>query len=170
MVLVDAPPEVEALLERRRALGQDRFDEVWEGVYHMTPGPSGRHAYLDAQLAIVLAPLAEAAGLVGTTAFTLGLHEKDYRVPDGGYHRSIPEGTWVPTAAVVVEIVSPGDETFDKFPFYAAHDVDEIIVADPDARTIRIFGRGVTGYAETGASRVLGVDSGTITSSVNWPT
>jgi hypothetical protein len=28
------PTEFEALLERRRQLGQDLFDEVWEGVLH----------------------------------------------------------------------------------------------------------------------------------------
>ena len=27
----------EQLLERRRALGQDVLDEVWDGVYHMNP-------------------------------------------------------------------------------------------------------------------------------------
>ena len=29
------PAEFEALLERRRQLGQDLLDEVWEGVYVM---------------------------------------------------------------------------------------------------------------------------------------
>jgi hypothetical protein len=34
----DPPPaEFEALLAGRRRLGQDRFDEVWEGVLHMNP-------------------------------------------------------------------------------------------------------------------------------------
>ena len=41
------PPELEALLERRRRLGQDLFDEVWEGVLHMNPAPSGRHGDLE---------------------------------------------------------------------------------------------------------------------------
>lgn len=31
------PKEFEALLERRRQLGQDRYDEVWDGVYVMNP-------------------------------------------------------------------------------------------------------------------------------------
>src|SRR4051794_826348 len=35
-VLVGSPPaEVEAWLERRRQLGLDRFDEVWEGESHV---------------------------------------------------------------------------------------------------------------------------------------
>ncbi|MGH8929470.1 MAG: hypothetical protein ACRDZO_02230 [Egibacteraceae bacterium] len=35
------PPEIESWLERRRALGQDLFDEVWEGDYHVGPAPHG---------------------------------------------------------------------------------------------------------------------------------
>lgn len=39
-VLVAArPPEFEAWLERRHALDQARFDEVWEGEYHVAPHP-----------------------------------------------------------------------------------------------------------------------------------
>ena len=53
------PSEFEALLERRRRLGQDLFDEVWEGVLHMNPAPSGRHGDLESQLALVLSPLAK---------------------------------------------------------------------------------------------------------------
>jgi hypothetical protein len=39
-LLPDPPPaELEALLERRTKLGQDRKDEVWEGVLHLVPAP-----------------------------------------------------------------------------------------------------------------------------------
>ena len=37
LVLDPPPADFEALLERRRKLGQDLLDEVWEGVYHMNP-------------------------------------------------------------------------------------------------------------------------------------
>ena len=46
------------MLERRRRLGQDLFDEVWEGVLHMNAAPSGRHGDLESQLHVLLAPLA----------------------------------------------------------------------------------------------------------------
>ncbi|MDQ6727027.1 MAG: Uma2 family endonuclease [Actinomycetota bacterium] len=128
-VVLGPQPEVQALIERRRALGTDLFDEVWEGIYHMAPAPNAAHAYLDDVLAVLLHPCAQAVGLVGTGPFNLGQPD-DYRVPDRGYHRSRPTGTWVPTAAVVVEIVSPDDETYAKFDFYARHAVDEILVAD----------------------------------------
>jgi hypothetical protein len=50
LVLDPLPPELTALLERRERLGLDRKDEVWEGVLHVVPSPSGRHGDLAAQL------------------------------------------------------------------------------------------------------------------------
>jgi hypothetical protein len=44
LVLGTPPPELEALIERRRKAGVDRLDEVWQGVRHMVPGPSFEHA------------------------------------------------------------------------------------------------------------------------------
>ncbi|MDQ6616287.1 MAG: Uma2 family endonuclease [Actinomycetota bacterium] len=96
----------------------------------MAPAAHPAHGSVDHALAVLLDPYSTAAGLVATGPFILGGPD-DYRVADHGYHRRLPEDVWVPSAAVVVEIVSPDDETYDKFGFYAAHDVDELIVADP---------------------------------------
>lgn len=68
--------------------------------------------------------------------FNLGESEHDYRVPDGGLHRGRPSGVWLPTAALVVEIVSPGDESWEKLPFYARHWVDEILIVEPHERAV----------------------------------
>lgn len=168
VILDPLPAEIEALLERRKQLGQHLLDEVWEGVYHMTPGPSNAHAFVDEELAAVLRPYAQAAGLHGSGIFNLG-EPDDYRVPDRGYHRSRSPGVRVDTAAIVVEIVSPGDETFDKFGFYAAHLVDEIVVADPAAKAVRFFERDGGGYRETSRSSLLGVDASTVTAAISWP-
>lgn len=51
VVLGTPPPELEALLERRRRAGVDRLDEVWQGVLHVVPGPSLEHARISTQLA-----------------------------------------------------------------------------------------------------------------------
>ena len=37
VVLDPASADFEWLLERRRRLGLDIYDEMWEGVYHMAP-------------------------------------------------------------------------------------------------------------------------------------
>ncbi len=163
--------EVEALIERRRALGQDRFDEVWEGEYHMSPGPSGPHAFVDGEMVGLLRPLARAAGLHVSTGFNLGAGPDDFRVPDGGCHRERPGGIWAPTAAIVWEILSPGDETYAKFDFYAAHGVEEIIVADPGTRTVRCFRLAAPpgNYTESETSDLLGIGAAHLAAEIDWP-
>jgi len=103
------PAEFEALLERRRRLGQDLFDEVWEGVLHMNPVPHSQHGRLEWQLAGILAPLAANAGLRALGQFNLG-EEGDYRVPDGALVRPDPDAVYLPSAALVLEIISPGGQ------------------------------------------------------------
>lgn len=132
--------ELDALKERRRVSGLDRLDEVWEGVLHMVPAPSGPHGTVEWQLAQMLRPLAQRAGLHACGQFNLGDGEHDFRVPDGGLHRAPPLVTWYSTAALVVEIVSPGDETWQKLPFYAAHHVDEVLIVDPETRAFHWLG------------------------------
>jgi len=169
VVLGQRPVEVEAFLDRRRARGQDLFDEVWEGAYHVAPASHLWHGYLDNVLAELLGPLARAAGLVGTGPFNLG-DADDYRVPDRGYHRSLPSAVWVPTAAIVVEVISPDDETWAKFAFYATHDVDEICTADPVAGQIRWFVRAGAAYAEVESSGLLAVTVTDLAGRIQWPT
>ena len=53
--VMDPPPIVEDWLAQRHALGQDLYDEVWEGEYHVAAAPTGRHADIQAQLIQVLA-------------------------------------------------------------------------------------------------------------------
>ncbi len=159
LVLEPNMPEIEALKERRRISGIDRLDEVWEGVLHMVPAPSHEHASVIHQLGVLLDGPARAAGLEPTMGqFNLGESEQDFRVPDGGIHRPGAGGVWHPTAALVVEIVSPDDESWQKLPFYAAHDVDEVLIVDPAERKVHWLaladdaaGASAGGYGEVGA-------------------
>ena len=52
---------------------------------------------------------------------------------------TIPNGSGLPTAAMVVEVVSPHDESWLKFDHYAAHGVDEVLIADPADRSLHLF-------------------------------
>lgn len=125
VVVGEPPPPLAEWLERRRALGQDLFDEVWGGDYHVAPAPHRRHGDVDDQLAALLRPVARERGLWPSGPVNIGAPQ-DYRVPDRAYFRDRQPAAFQPTAAVVVEIRSPADETDAKMGFYAAREVEGV--------------------------------------------
>jgi len=133
----------QALLEERRARGADRWDEMWEGELHMVPPPSEQHQAVGTKLVRALAPLAEARGL--EARYETGLFrpavDNDYKVPDQLYAR--PElrsdRGFEGGAALVVEILIPGDETYVKLDWYGSIGVGEVLVIDPDTRRVELF-------------------------------
>ena len=164
------PAEFEALLERRHRLGQDLLDEVWEGVYHMNPALHSRHAAIQQQLAELLGPTAREAGLVPRLGiFNLG-EQDNYRVPDGGLLHPGVDAVFLPTAAMVVEIVSPDDETWDKLGFYAAHGVDELLIVDPQERRVHWLGLRQDGeYGAVERSSVIALGPAELAERLDWP-
>jgi Uma2 family endonuclease len=169
VVLDPSTAAFEELLERRRRSGLDRFDEVWDGVLHMVPAPSGPHSSVEWQLARLLGPLADQAGLHPGGQFNLGEGEHDYRVPDGGLHREPPLTTWYQTAALVVEIVSPGDESWEKLPYYASHGVDEVLIVDPTARSVDWLGLRDGEYRPIARSSLIEMSAGELAEQIDWP-
>ena len=168
VLLGPRPAELEAFLERRRARGLDLFDEIWDGVLHMAPAPRATHGIVAEELAGALRDAARRAGLRGSGPFNLG-SATDYRVPDGGYHRGTPTDTWVPTALMVIEVVSPDDETYQKFDFYFDHGVEELVVADPAAGTLRWWRRGLRAFETVDSSPLLGLAVTEVAARIDWP-
>ena len=162
------PAEFEAMLERRRRLGQDLFDEVWKGVLHMNPAPSGKHGDVESQLHVLLRPLAPDAGLLMRGQFNLG-EEGDYRVPDGGLHRDPSDRVYYPTAALVIEIVSPGDESWGKLDFYAARGVEELLIVDPREKTVSWLGLEGGEYQHLKRSRLIELGASELAAAIDWP-
>ncbi len=162
--------ELDALKERRRISGLDRLDEVWEGVLHMVPAPNYGHARLTQQLAEILGSPAREAGLEAAMGeFNLGDSIEDFRVPDGGVHRPGASGTWLSTAALVVEIISPGDETWQKLPFYAAHSVDEVLILDPEERSVHWLGLAGGEYSAIDRSGLIDLGRDQLAELIDWP-
>lgn len=157
------------LLERRRRSGLDRLDEIWEGVYHMVPAPSHAHASIEAQLMRILGPAADAAGLEPTGQCNIGQDEGDFRVPDGALHRPGASGTWHPTAAMAIEVVSPGDESLEKLPFYAAHEVDEVLIVDPERRFVSWLALRDGEYRPVQRSGLVDLGPGELAQQMRWP-
>lgn len=171
-VVLGQPPELTQWLQRRRALGQDRFDEMWEGDYHVAPARRFGHGHVAAQLLQLLTPHGQAAGLVATTEFNLGTSPDSYRVPDAGFHRQppSPDTIYLPTAVVVVEVLSPGDETYEKFDFYAQRGVEELVVADPERRRVEFYRLRPHGaYEPVSDSAHLGVAADDLSERLAWP-
>ena len=169
-LLPDPPPAAFAeLLERRSRAGADRHDEVWEGVLHMASEPTRAHLDIQQQLAELLGPLARAAGLVpGIGGFNLGV-EEDYRVPDGGLFRERSTAVWNRTAALVLEILSPGDEAWEKLPFYAAHHVDEVLIVEPRERSVAWLALAEGEYCAVERSGLIHLGPAQLAERIDWP-
>jgi len=148
-VLVTDPFVEEHLLEERRRTGADRYDEVWEGTYMMTPLPDDEHQQIVMAMGAILQ---DTIGWLGLGHVRPGVNltdrEKDwaldYRAPDlvvflaeGGAEN---RGThWRGPADFVVEITSPGDRTREKLPFYSRLGVRELLVVDRSTWTLELY-------------------------------
>jgi hypothetical protein len=134
-------------LEERRRWGGDRWDEMWDGVLHMPPAPEiehqdfefQMHAWLDAHWAC----LAGRRVYHDVNVAPRGGWPKNYRIPDivllesdctakdrGKYLQGPP--------TVVIEIHCPGDEAYEKLPFYAMLGAPEAWIIHRDSRAVEI--------------------------------
>jgi Uma2 family endonuclease len=131
----------------RQQTGNDKFDEMWEGVPHMAPAPKRSHQDIVLDMSVWLRshwrPLGNRVHHEVNVA-SQGGWPNDYRIPDlvlltpdrfAIDHDVYFEGA--PT--VVVEIRSPGDDTMEKLPFYARLGVPEVWLIDRDTRRPEIL-------------------------------
>jgi Uma2 family endonuclease len=137
------PSIVPQILDQRKKTGLDRWDEMWEGVLHMPPMPNRDHQDLEGSMESYLrfywAPALQAKVYHQINVASIGGWPNDYRIPDlvlllphsfaidrNEYFEGAPD--------VVVEIRSPGDETYEKLPFYRDLGVPEVWVIQRDSR------------------------------------
>jgi len=144
-VMPEVPPDILAWRERT---GANRWDEVWEGVLHMSPAPNREHQDLLSMLEYWLRTHWAAPGArrvhrdVNVAAADDWRH--DFRIPDlvllcedrfqldrGEYLAGGPN--------VVVEIRSPNDESHEKLNFYASIGCSEVWIIDRDTRRPQLF-------------------------------
>jgi Uma2 family endonuclease len=76
---------------------------------------------------------------------------------------------WQSTAAVVVEIVSPGDESWKKLPFYAAHHVDEVLILDPEKHAVHWLGLSGGEYSPIERSALIDLGASELAERIDWP-
>ena len=136
-------------LARRRCIGIDRFDEMWEGVLHMAPAPAYEHQRIVMALARFLGALCERKGrgilALGINVFNEASAVADYRIPDFTFVTSVrqhllaPDGIRGGGPDAVIEVRSPEDETYEKLPFFAGLGVREVIVVQRDTKVPEIY-------------------------------
>lgn len=150
------PPD--HIIAERDRLGLDTRDEVWDGVYHMAPQPMPKHQLLVIRLAASWIPLAQEAGLIVCHELSLfpptGPTRSQYRVPDiVVFDEAVLDiGAGVVGAArLVVEVRSPGDESYEKLPYFDEIGVGEVLIIERDGKAVRRWVRREGGpLAEVG--------------------
>jgi Uma2 family endonuclease len=166
VVLGEMPPVLASLVAQRKQQGLDRHDEIWNGDYHMSPAASFEHGRIAFQLANLLEARSHDGFVVGLE-FNLG-NPEDFRIPDLGLHRGAPEGVWHATAAMVVEVRSPHDETFEKFGFYFDHGVEEVLVVDLPTKQVSLYARSTDHFVPVDQSALLPLAGAEISELLRW--
>ena len=148
-------PELERrLIRRRRRMGADRFDEVWEGTYVMVPSADNQHQGISVSLSAILWLTIDEAGL-GRPFASVNISDretewrKNYRVPDlavflNGTAAIEHEKFWFGGPDFAVEIVSRNDRTDEKIPFYERVGTRELRIVDRKPWKLRLY-RSVNG-------------------------
>ena len=143
VVMPVAIPEVIRFRERT---GADRFDEMWEGVLHMTPSPSFHHQSHASRILSFFVelwcPRTGGAAVMQINVSTQERWDQDYRIPDVAVMlpNRMPHGEAVYVRPnVVFEVRSPGDETYEKLQFYAAVGVEAVVVVERDTKAVQVF-------------------------------
>lgn len=141
--------EAERIRRQRVLAGSDRWDEVWEGTYMMTPLPNDQHQQLVNLLATIYQ---EVLGWSGEAEVRPGINVSDreddwtqnYRCPDVAVF--LKDGAakncdtfWLGGPDFAVEIASPDDLARDKIPFYAKVGTHELLIIDRDPWQIELF-------------------------------
>jgi Uma2 family endonuclease len=148
-ILVTDPTLAQRLRAQREATDGAKHDEVWDGVYVMSPLPNNEHQILASELWLVFRTLLKE--MDGGIAFD-GLNVSDrevgwlenFREPDVGvFLKENPAkdcGThWCGGPDLVVEILSPNDMGREKRPFYAKIGVRELLIVDRDPWALELY-------------------------------
>jgi Uma2 family endonuclease len=150
MVSID-PIQLAELIRDRRKRGGDRHDEVWDGVYVMSPLADNEHQELGLDLAMVIKrSLGQGTSirvLPGCNVSSRAkLWKQDYRCPDvavflPGNPAEDCQTHWYGGPDFALEIESPFDRSREKFDFYAKVGVRELLFVARHPWSLELFRR-----------------------------
>ena len=84
-------------------------------------------------------------------------------------HRRFSDQVFYGTAALVVEFVSPGDESYQKLGCYADRGVDEVVIVDRERRHVDWLGLNHGKYEPIEHSRVVHLGPQDLSRRIEWP-
>lgn len=147
--LILDPGLVEQMIEQRRAWGADKHDEMWDGVYVMTPLPNNEHQQLAMMLAHALYETV-AKEKLGEVFPGVNISDreddwtKNYRCPDVVVFLNDTQAKdcdthWVGSPDFLIEVTSPYDQTREKIPFYEKIATRELLLIDRDPWQLELY-------------------------------
>jgi len=153
------------VLARRREWGADKLDEVWTAIHHLRPvGPDSE---LQQAIALCLRPLATERGLVPV----LGAY--DPRDPATGGQADVGDarlrGDQAACAVLAVEIVTAAEAVQRRLPALAADRVDELVIVNPESRTVGWFVLVDGDYEPADSSQLIDCTAGGLAAAIEWP-
>lgn len=140
--------ELKRIIRRRRRLGIDRRDEVWNGVYVMPPDADNEHQSLSTLLSwAIIEGLGRRRDVIVLAGANISDRAdkwtKNYRVPDvavflPGNKAEDRRTHWLGGPDFAVEVVSPDDKSRKKLDFYAKVGVRELMLLDREPWRIEL--------------------------------
>jgi Uma2 family endonuclease len=131
----------EQLRQQRAAAGSDRWDEVWEGTYMMTPLANNEHQELVGAFVDVLREALAGTGARVYPGANVSDREQDwtfnYRCPDVAVFLADTSAQdcrthWRGGPDFAIEIASTDDMVRDKLAFYGKVRTRELLIVDRD--------------------------------------
>ncbi len=150
MAALVTDPLLEAeLIADRQERGIDGFDEVWDGVYVMSPLANDEHQYLVKELTMIIGTVIDWQKL-GQTRPGINISDRhddwtsNYRIPDVAVYLNGTKAEncgafWYGGPDFAVEIVSDGDKSRDKLDFYADVGTRELLIIDRHPWQLTLF-------------------------------
>jgi len=137
------------LCAQRKAWGVDQHDEVWEGVYVMSPITDNEHQAIVKAFTLAFYDGIDQAGLGevlpgANVSDRIDRWTRNYRTPDvvvildegaAKNHKNF----WTGPIDFLVEIVSRGDRSRRKLPFYSKLGVRELLVVDRNPWRLTLY-------------------------------
>lgn len=147
--LITDPHLSQRLIDERRMHGIDHHDEVWEGVYVMTPAPNNEHQELVFEIGFVLrevVTISQLGKVLPGTNLTDRRDDwtKNFRCPDvvvflNDTNAENRDSHWFGGPDLAVEIVSPGDQSREKIAFYEQIGTRELLIIDRDPWQLELY-------------------------------